>query len=265
MKGIIFYYSNTGNTLLACKYLAHKLSAVNFNFCSIKEQKIINLDQYNIAGFATFTDSWEPPKIFVDFILQIPEQNRKPAFLLNTFGFFSGKTLKRMNQHVTARGFLVLCGHSLNTPENFPPMIRLGLGGAQHPVEKKLEKFNKFIMILHRQIENLKNNINIKPEKIKIGIFNALLPPFPQGIIPSIMGEKKVDKELCTECGTCSKNCPLDVITLDPKPVFDNSTCHFCWTCYNRCPRKAIYTTKYRGKYHYPGPNDLLKEKLKRV
>lgn len=264
MKGIILYYSNTGNTLLACKYLAHKLSQVNFDFCHIRKQKNPNLDQYDIVGFATFTDTWEPPNLFIDYIQQLPEQNLKPAFLVNTFGFHSGKTLKRMNQYVTGKGFLVIGGHSLMTPENFPPMIRAGLGGAKHPNKRRLKKFNEFIMDLGRQINNIKNNVKIEPGKIKIGIMNTLLPPFPRGILNLLMGEKKVDNELCTECGICSRNCPRGAITLDPKPRFDNRKCHFCWACYNKCPQKAIYTSQFRGKYHYSEPNDILKEKLKR-
>ena len=30
-----------------------------------------------------------------------------------------------------------------------------------------------------------------------------------------------------------------------------------------RCPVKAIYTKKLRGKGHYPGPTEELKQKLK--
>jgi NAD-dependent dihydropyrimidine dehydrogenase PreA subunit len=265
MKGIILYYSNTGNTLLASRYVVHKLPGVDFDFCDIKQQKRFDLDQYDIAGFATFTDAWEPPVLFVNFIQQLPEQNRKPAFLLNTYGFLSGKTLKSLNQYVTARGFLVIGGHSLNTPENFPPMHRVGLGGTGHPGKRKIAKFNEFIDRLRQHIHTIKNNGEIYPEKIRIGIINTLLPRFPQEMIQPVMGEKKVDKELCTECGVCGKICPRGAITLNPKPVFDNGKCHYCWTCYNRCPQKALYTTTFRGKYHYPGPNDLLKEKLKRV
>ncbi|MBN2535230.1 MAG: EFR1 family ferrodoxin [Spirochaetales bacterium] len=262
MKGIILYYSNTGNTLLACNYMAYKMKQVEFEFCNIKKQKKINLDQYEITGFATFTDAWEPPKLFVDFIIQLPEQKWKPAFVFNTFGFLSGKTLKSMAHHVTGRGFTVIGGHSLHTPENYPPMIRAGLDGAGSPNKGELKKFDEFISNLGDKIDAIKNKKEIMPGKVKIGIINTLLPTYPRSFIQPLMGEKKVDAELCTECGICRKECPTGAITLDPKPVFDTTKCHYCWACYNRCLQKAVYTTKFRGKYHYPRPGERMKEKL---
>jgi len=77
------------------------------------------------------------------------------------------------------------------------------------------------------------------------------------------MGEKFVDENLCTECGTCEKTCPYNAIMLNPKPVFDMTKCYGCWGCFNHCPTKAIYTKKFRGVGHYPKPSNQLKEKLK--
>ena len=264
MKGVILFYSSTGNTLLACKYLAAKLAEVDFDFCDILKQKKINLDNYAVVGFATFTKEWEPPEVFIDYINNLEKQNQKPAFLLNTYGFISGKTLRTLHHHVTARGFLVMCGHSLNTPENTPPMIRAGLGGANHPGKRKLKKFRAFIISLSQYIGNVKNNMSIHPRKIRIGILNRLLPPFPWCLLKMLMGEKKVDKKLCTTCGRCKTKCPGPAISLNPLPVFNDNKCYYCWACYNTCPEKAIYTSRYKDNWHYPGPNERLKKKLER-
>ena len=35
-----------------------------------------------------------------------------------------------------------------------------------------------------------------------------------------------------------------------------------CTRCEKGCPYKAIYTRKYRGKGHYPGPTEELRKKL---
>ena len=263
MKGIIIYYSNTGNTLLACRYMKERLVAVEFDFCNVLKQKKISLDSYDIVGFATYTDAWNVPALFMNFIKDLKSQQQKPAFLFNTYGFLSGKTLRVMNKYVTEKGFSVICGHSLHTPENFPPMISMGLGCAHHPGKKDMQKFDDFIQILSGYIDDLSQHKEVIPQKIKIGIVNTLLPPFPQSMVHPMMGEKKVDEALCIECGVCKNNCPGDAITLEPKPVFHDNVCQYCWACYNKCPKKAIYTTQYRGKYHYPRPNDEVKEKLK--
>jgi len=263
MKGLIIYYSNTGNTLLACRYLAHNIPDVDFDFCSIINNKKMLLDNYDVVGFATFTDTWDPPRLFINYIKNLENQNQKPAFLLNTYGFFSGKTLRTLSYRVTDKGFLILCGHSLKTPENFPPMIRIGLGGADRPGQNARKRFNEFIMVLAQFMDYIKTPAEIRPGKIKIGIINAILPPPPMNFSQHMMGIKKVDTALCTECGLCEKKCPADAISCNPKPVFDDNRCHYCWACYNICPVKAVYTTKYREKYHYPSPNGALKKKLR--
>ena len=77
------------------------------------------------------------------------------------------------------------------------------------------------------------------------------------------MGEKFVDKSLCSECGICEKVCPYGAVELNPTPVFDQNKCYGCWSCYNHCPEKAIYTKKLRGVGHYSEPNEQLRKKLK--
>jgi hypothetical protein len=37
----------------------------------------------------------------------------------------SGRTLRILERKVTARGFVVIAGHSLHTPECYPPIIAL--------------------------------------------------------------------------------------------------------------------------------------------
>jgi len=262
MRGIICYYSITGNTKLAFNYIAKKLSGITFDYYDITKEKNLDLHKYDIVGFATFTDAWEPPLLFKNFINNLPQQNNKLAFLLNTYGFISGKTLRTMNKLVVKKGFIVLNGHSLHTPENYPPMIKTGHGFEDSPNEKEMYAYNKFITELSYQIDKFIKKKEISKKKIKIGFFNSILPKMPQSTIHGRMGIKAVDENLCTECGFCEKNCPYNAITLNPKPVFDNSKCNYCWACYNKCPKKAVYTSKYKNIAHYPRPKAKLEKKL---
>ena len=100
-------------------------------------------------------------------------------------------------------------------------------------------------------------NLKLRPDKPL-----SLLPAFSRTKARKDMGEKFVDESLCTECDTCRKLCPYGAIELEPKPVFDMAKCYGCWSCYNHCPTKAVYTKKFRGEGHYPGPLAQLKEKL---
>ncbi len=182
--------------------------------------------------------------------------------MFNTYGAFSGKTLAVLDKWVSEKGFKVVAGHSLHTPENFPPMIAKGRDYENSPNENELSEFNRFIadfdvlVGLHKE----KDMPKIKP---KTGFISKLLPMFSRTKARNDMGEKFVDETRCTECGICKKFCPYDAIILNLKPVFDMTKCYGCWSCYNHCPTKAIFTRKFCDIGHYPKPIKQLKEKLK--
>ncbi len=262
MKGIICYYSGSGNTELACQYIAKNVKNVEFELFDIVRADAPDLEQYDAVGFAAFTDFFGPSYIVRAFMEKLPRQNNKPAFVFNTYGFISGKTLKVFKGWAAAKGFDVIAGHSLHTPESYPPMIARGRANEQAPNEKEMKRFNGFISDLDGLLGDIKEGREIK-RGLDISLLNRLLPVFSRTRARKDMGEKYVDEALCTECGTCEKLCPYDAIKLSPKPVFDMEKCHGCWVCYNHCPSKAIYTKKFRGVGHYPKPIDGLNKKLK--
>lgn len=263
MKGIICYCSGSGNTKLACQYIKGKVKNIEFDLFNIITDGIPSVEKYDFAGFATFTNFLNIPYIVQMFIEKLPRQNNKPAFVFNTYGFISGKTLKILDKTVTAKGFKVIAGHSLHTPESYPPMIARGRGNEQAPNEKEINNFNKFISELDYFIYYLENRNEPQIKKIRVGLLNSLMPAYSFTKAREDMGDKYVDESLCTECSLCEKLCPYKAIKCSPKPIFNMSKCYGCWTCYNHCPAKAIYTAKFRNAGHYPQPIDQLKEKLK--
>ncbi|MEW5760119.1 MAG: EFR1 family ferrodoxin [Candidatus Thermoplasmatota archaeon] len=263
MRGIICYYSGSGNTKLACKYIVNNIKNIEFDLFNIPKDRVENLENYDVVGFATFTDFLGPPYLVQNFIEKLSQQNNKHAFLFNTYGFISGRTLKILYKWVTAKGFKVIAGHSLHTPESYPPMIARGKGYEQAPNKREMNEFKIFISELEQSLALIKEGKEVKRKKISIGILNSLLPTFSRTKSRVVMGEKYVDENLCKECGICEKLCPYGAIRLSPKPIFNMDKCYGCWSCYNHCPNKAIYTRKYRGVGHYPEPISQLKEKLK--
>lgn len=61
-----------------------------------------------------------------------------------------------------------------------------------------------------------------------------------------------VDAEKCVRCGTCSRYCPTDCITIHKEgaePVeFDWYYCKGCGICMNECPKDAIKFVKEGGE-----------------
>jgi ferredoxin len=264
MKGIICYYSGTGNTKLACRYIQDKLHDTQLDLFDIARDGTPDLHEYGLVAFATFTDYLGPPFLMKRFIEDLPDQDRKPCFVFNTFGFMSGKTLPSLGKWATAKGFNVFMGHSLHTPESFPPMIIRGKGYIDAPNDKELAKFEAFILKLRTQVR-LRVWEGKEPvhEKLQAGII-GLIVPMPKRTKSRIgMGKKFVDFDRCVECGICQDSCPYGAITMDPKPAFDQKKCYGCWSCFNHCPKKAIYTTAVKGQGHYPHPHKNLRRKLK--
>lgn len=264
MKGIIFYYSGSGNTKLALEYIAKNIKNVKFDFSSmVRAEEIPDLKSYDIVGFASFTDFWAPSQLVYDFMEKIPQQNKKLAFVFATYGFILGRNLKTLAKLARSKGFNVAIGEYMKSPESHVPSVVNGITDENAPNNKEMIKLKKFISDFNEIIESHSNGKEVKNRRIKNKFLFNLFPIVSRTMSRRDMGDKFVDEELCTECGTCEKGCPYYAITLDPKPKFDMTKCYGCWYCYNHCPQKAIYTKKFRGVGHYPRPNAQFKEKMK--
>ena len=262
LKGLICYYSGSGNTRLACQYIQNHIRNAKFNLFNIMRDGKPDFAAYDIAGFATFTDFLDPPYLVQTFMEGLAVEDNKPAFVFNTYGFINGRTRQTLAKWASARGFKVIAGHTLHTPESYPPMIAGGHGNEQAPNEKELKAFKDFVAELDKSLVLLSEGKDVRVKKIRAGFIYNLLPSFSRTRSKNDMGLKYVDEALCDECAICEKLCPYGALKMDPKPVFDMGKCYGCWSCYNHCPRKAIYTNKFRGAGQYPKPISSLKDKI---
>jgi len=260
MKGIICYFSGSGNTLLACNYIRDTIRGVAFDLYDITSGADINYDAYDIVGFACYADFLGPSPLMRAFIRQVPVQSGKPSFVFNTYGNFNGATLAILTRNVRSRGFTIINGYALHMPENVPNMIMIGLANRQAPNEKELSGFKMFIDALGVKIEHLKAGNNVSVFKPAFG--ERLLFAIPRIAAKMTMGKKMVDTEHCIKCGICAHKCPYHAITMNEYPVFDEKKCQACWRCYNLCREKAIYTKTFRNVAHSPEPIVDVKKKL---
>lgn len=262
MKGLIFYYSNSGNTKIACSYISKLIDSIQWDIIDMTNNAKSDLDDYRIIGFAASTYYGGPPLLVRDFINSLPDQEDTPAFIFNTYGLISGKTLKLLGQWVSNRGFKIISAYSLQTPESYPPLISRGITSQSKPSPGQIVKFNNFINNLNKSIMRLNKGEKVKTMTVRVGLLNSMVPVSTAKKSKSDMGEIRVDDSLCNRCGICAKICPHGAITLEPLPYFSKDRCQNCWTCYNKCPEKAIYASTLRGTGHYPKPHDEFRKKL---
>jgi ferredoxin len=261
LRGVICFYSGSGNTRLACEYLAARVG-VEFDLVDVTAGDDVDLRPYDVVGLAASTDFGGMPRRFEEFLSDLPPQDGKPAFVLNTYGLASARTLRELADQSNSRGFAVFGGHSLRMPESYPPMIAMHLAFADQPNAAVLRKFDVFIGDVARAFGALERREGVERRRVSIGLLGAMSRSRPRTTARDDMGEKFVDAELCTECGICARRCPYGAITIAPEPVFDMARCYGCWRCYNQCPRHAIYTGKFRGGPYYAHPSDRARSAL---
>lgn len=261
MKGIIFFFSTTGNTMYVCKYIASRLTNGDSFLLDISKDRIPDLSEYDYAGFATYTDYWGPPKLVQDFFEKLPTQKSEiPAFILNTHAGESGKTLMILKDWAKAKGFKVIAGHSLITPLNFPPIIADGWTNPGDPDEAELESFNEFIEKFDQSIKDIANGINADEFQVVLDERDMSFSYAPRTKAREDIGQLFADEGLCVDCRQCIEVCPYHAIGFESSPTFDMTKCYGCWSCFNNCPKKAIYTTNMRGKGHYKTPDAFIKK-----
>ena len=92
LKGAILYYSNTGNTRLACEYIKAKITRAELELIDIMRSDVNSLQPFDVVGFAFFTDTWRPPGLFLHKVDALADTQGKPAFSLNTYGCLTGRS-----------------------------------------------------------------------------------------------------------------------------------------------------------------------------
>ena len=110
MRGLICYYSGTGNTKLAGEAIARRAAAINFELFDIVRDGQPQLSNVDLVGFATWADYLNPPQRMRTFLESLPQQEGMPAFVFNTFGSISGRTLPSLDRWTSNRGFHVIAG-----------------------------------------------------------------------------------------------------------------------------------------------------------
>lgn len=267
MRGAILYFSLTGNTKLACEYIGGKVGNIEFDMFDMREGQV-DLSSYDIVGFATYSHEFSIGNYAKDFIKAMTPTN-KPAFVFSTYGRNNGATTGILAECVEKKGFQVVLDHALNTPENAPPVIKYEHGHINSPSKEQMYEFDNFIEELsiigaklkNKEIIQKKKVVFEKKYKIMATAFEKMSTPF---MIKILMGGiKKIETNLCVQCGKCVNICPYNVITMNGYPEFEEKKCQGCFACYNRCPAKAIYTKGYNQIGVYPKPNKALEKKLK--
>jgi ferredoxin len=228
-----YYFSGTGNTLLAVRAMAEYFQENNFtvaiNRIEKSKPKEINLSHtiglaFPVAVQSTYPFVWK-------FINNLPEADGTDIFMLDTMGAFSGGLVGPLKRVLKKKGYNPIGAKEIVMPNNFTTK------------QGKQEKHDKIIDKGMKTAKRFAHDLHFGVAK-----WNAV--PIPN-LFNKISTNKKVwdftrkKMELhviehdCIKCGICYQLCPVFNINMEEFPEF-NEHCEFCMRCYSYCPTDAI-------------------------
>ena len=79
------------------------------------------------------------------------------------------------------------------------------------------------------------------------GTMELIPSSIARGLMKLWWSRPSIDPDICTNCNTCVKSCPVDaLIKNNPIPEFEYGECINCLCCMEMCPEKAVFEDKSR-------------------
>lgn len=242
---MIVYFSGTGNSRFAARYLAH-LSGDD-----IRAITDINapITQGETLGIVCPVYAWDAPEKLYDFL----EKNFLGThwtyvYVVITCGKNIGLTIEHLKKSLLNLGITLNAGYSLCMPSNYI------LAGDVPSPEEQTQSLRKALYTLdeiHQNVNREKKDI-VQVERGKLpSVLTYVLHPLFKKYGRKTKPFHATDK--CTQCGFCVDICPEKTISLhDGKPMWRES-CQQCLACIHRCPVRAIEygkATVKKGRYY---------------
>ncbi len=250
---MIFYFSGTGNSLYAAKYLAeHTGENVLINMAdAVREKKFEYMQQPGEKiGFVFPVYFGGMPSVVAEFVGKFRLQSDEVpyVYVLVTYGGKAGGSVQAFQSALDRRYVTLTAAFGVKMPDNYVCMYDPATEEKARDVLGAAEADLVYAVL---QINDRKN------------------PGIPHTMMDTVMtagmqvayrmmrktASFKVDND-CIGCGLCEKVCPVNAIEMvDYKPVWVKAECVHCTACINRCPVHNIQygdKTKKRGRYVHP-------------
>ncbi len=250
-KTFIFFCSPAGTTRHTAEVIAKTLQSKQPKavICEIGRnethltqvlQNLANTEKQVVVfiGSPVYSSHALPP--IMNLIDRLPQKDNGYAVPFATWGgATSGLALEEMGTKLTARRYKVIAAakilavHSLMWQLENPVAV-----GHPDPTDDSL------IKDLVNAVE--KNMTRPEPELLPSAKLEyqpremaAEMRKLNLQMAKTILPQRTVNQEKCTQCGECEVNCPVAALTLTPWPVFADS-CICCFNCVRLCPENAI-------------------------
>ena len=251
---MIIYFSGTGNSSFVAHELANLL--VEKNLTHLKGEMLfdplkcrLSTDDNRIIWiFPTY--SWGVPPAVRRFMTEaeIEGAERAVHYMVTTCGDDIGETALQWRRIMKRRKWLIGNAYSVTMPNTYVLMKGFDVDTKEIADKKLTDAPATIRMIAERIRSGEPGDLVIKGSwaKIKSRIINPYFVRFCMSPKPFRPNGR------CIGCGKCTKECPMDNITMsEDRPTWHNR-CALCLRCYHVCPYKAVdygNATKDKGRY----------------
>jgi ferredoxin len=237
--GMIFYFSGTGNSLYAAKYLDRETISIP----QVIDRKNLQFQSERI-GIVTPVYGHEMPQMVKEFVRRA-EFCTDYLFLVLTYG----------NRHASAAElakdiFLKYGKHpdyirTVMMVDNFLPAFDMEeqMAADKH-VEEQLEAIRKDIQKKKHAVESVSEG-----DREAHADYLETVHHMPETVWADF-----TFTDLCIGCGICTKVCPAGCISLENRrAVRTGENCQACMACVHACPEMAIEVNPVFG-FSEPNP-----------
>ena len=271
----IFYFSGTGNSLVAAKGLSERTNSKLVPIVAQmgKARIPVRADVIGIVFPVYYADV---PPLVKKFLGKLESIQGKYVFSVCTYGGGIGDSVHTIRRIIRSRSGELSAAFGLHMPQN-----------AFH---KPWESRQRIYRRSRNKLDIISKSILLKRSGMLFSdrLWGSILLPIHRAIRPMYKNSLKklvgteenlqvdelihlLDKsfrinEKCTGCGICAKICPVENIRLvNNHPVWLKH-CENCLACYNWCPEQAIQNDVAQNGYRYRHPDvktiDIMKQKV---
>ena len=231
----IYFFSGTGNTLLAVNAFAETLVKKGFNvrLLSLEKSNPNQIDTSRLIGLAFPVAMATYPFVW-DFIEGMPKGNQTKVFMLATMAGFSMGLVGHLKNVLKKKGYVPIGRLQVMMPLNI--FYVFSQETSSWIIKRGLKSVRRFA----DKIAEGKASWLATPILSEIAFYlYRFVIMFWKYKWHQQLFILKVDSEKCNNCKLCSALCPVNNIENSTHPIF-GLKCQYCMRCVSYCPKQAI-------------------------